>query len=79
MAFARGSSRRGRRAGGRGGRDRDRGLLATALAAGAGGVRVGTRFVATIESGAHPEYKDALVHASGGGTVLTETFDFAGK
>ena len=43
--------------------------LAAALAAGASGVRMGTAFVATEESGAHPEYKAALVAATGGGTV----------
>jgi nitronate monooxygenase len=49
-------------------------LLAAGLAAGAGGVRVGTRFVATVESGAHPRYKSALADASGGETVLTDAF-----
>ena len=38
-------------------------LLAATLAAGADGVRLGTRFVATIESGAHDVYKQALVAA----------------
>jgi nitronate monooxygenase len=49
-------------------------LLAAALAAGADGVRVGTRFVATLESSAHTHYKDAIVDASGGETVLTDAF-----
>jgi nitronate monooxygenase len=49
-------------------------LLAAALAAGADGVRVGTRFVATVESGAHPRYKSAVADASGGETVLTDAF-----
>ncbi|MET1000423.1 MAG: nitronate monooxygenase [Acidimicrobiia bacterium] len=49
-------------------------LLAAALAAGADGVRLGTRFVATLESGAHDAYKQALVTAPGDGTVLTEAY-----
>jgi nitronate monooxygenase len=48
--------------------------LAAALAAGADGVRIGTAFVATEESGAHPQYKAALVTAVGGDTVVTEEF-----
>jgi nitronate monooxygenase len=48
--------------------------VAAALAAGAAGVRMGTRFVATPESGAHPAYKDAIVAASGSGTVLTDAY-----
>jgi nitronate monooxygenase len=49
--------------------------VAAAIGAGAAGVRVGTRFVATPESNAHPAYADALVAArSGEDTVLTETF-----
>jgi NAD(P)H-dependent flavin oxidoreductase YrpB (nitropropane dioxygenase family) len=48
--------------------------MAAALAAGAAGVRVGTRFVAAQESGAHPLYVDALIAASADDTVLTETF-----
>lgn len=43
--------------------------------AGAAGARVGTRFVATHESSAHPAYIDALVRArSGQDTVLTTAF-----
>jgi hypothetical protein len=38
--------------------------MAAALAAGAAGVRVGTRFVATQESGAHPDYVAALLAAA---------------
>src|SRR5687767_14554188 len=42
---------------------------------GAAGVRIGTRFVATVESGAHPSYKDAVVHAGGGDdTEITDAF-----
>jgi NAD(P)H-dependent flavin oxidoreductase YrpB (nitropropane dioxygenase family) len=48
--------------------------LAAALAAGASGVRMGTAFVATEESGAHPQYKAALVAAAGGDTVVTDEF-----
>ena len=48
--------------------------VAAALAAGAAGVRVGTRFVATVESGAHPAYIQALVEASATDTVITEAF-----
>ena len=42
--------------------------------AGAEAVRIGTRFVAALESRAHPEYIDALIAASAADTVLTETF-----
>jgi nitronate monooxygenase len=48
--------------------------MAAALAAGADAVRVGTRFVATPEADAHPEYVDALVHARAEDTTLTEAF-----
>jgi NAD(P)H-dependent flavin oxidoreductase YrpB (nitropropane dioxygenase family) len=48
--------------------------LAAVLAAGAAGARLGTRFVATHESGAHPEYVRLLLAASAGDTVLTEAF-----
>jgi nitronate monooxygenase len=47
---------------------------AAARTAGADGVRVGTRFVASAESGAHPEYVAALLAARSGDTVLTEAF-----
>jgi enoyl-[acyl-carrier protein] reductase II len=45
--------------------------LAAALALGADGVQVGTRFAATAESSAHENYKKAVVGAGDGGTVLT--------
>jgi NAD(P)H-dependent flavin oxidoreductase YrpB (nitropropane dioxygenase family) len=45
-----------------------------AMALGADGVRVGTRFVATRESYAHPLYIDALVAATTDDSVLTEAF-----
>jgi nitronate monooxygenase len=48
--------------------------LAAAIAAGAAACRMGTRFVVTTESGAHPTYKDAIVRADGDGTVLTDAF-----
>lgn len=48
--------------------------MAAALAAGAAAVRVGTRFVATQESDAHPAYVDALIQARAEDTMLTETF-----
>ena len=48
--------------------------MAAVLAAGASGVRVGTRFVATHEANAHPTYVDALLRASAGDTVLTTAF-----
>jgi NAD(P)H-dependent flavin oxidoreductase YrpB (nitropropane dioxygenase family) len=37
-------------------------------------VRVGTRFVATPEAGAHPEYVLALIAAQAGDTVYTDAF-----
>jgi NAD(P)H-dependent flavin oxidoreductase YrpB (nitropropane dioxygenase family) len=46
-----------------------------AIAAGADAVRVGTRFVATVESDAHDLYVDRLVSGSAGDTVITERFD----
>jgi len=48
--------------------------MAAALAAGADAVRVGTRFVAAVESNAHPDYVAALVDAGAADTVLTERF-----
>lgn len=45
------------------------------LATGAAGVAMGTRFVATKESRAHPEYKNAMVQANEDNTVLTVCFD----
>jgi enoyl-[acyl-carrier protein] reductase II len=46
-----------------------RGILA-ALSLGAEGVQVGTRFAATVESSAHPNYKQKVVEAKDDGTVL---------
>jgi NAD(P)H-dependent flavin oxidoreductase YrpB (nitropropane dioxygenase family) len=48
--------------------------MADALLAGADGVRVGTRFVATPEADAHPSYIEALVQARAEDTVLTTAF-----
>ena len=48
--------------------------VAAALAAGADGVRVGTRFVAARESDAHPDYVAALIAAEAGDAVLTDAF-----
>jgi nitronate monooxygenase len=48
--------------------------MAAALAAGAEGVRVGTRFVAAEEAEAHPEYVKALIAAEAKDTVYTEAF-----
>ena len=48
--------------------------FAAALDVGAAGVRVGTRFIATTESGAHPAYKQAVVDAAGGSTEITDAF-----
>jgi NAD(P)H-dependent flavin oxidoreductase YrpB (nitropropane dioxygenase family) len=48
--------------------------MAAALAAGAAAVRVGTRFLATAESGAHPDYLAALLAAGQTDTVLTTAF-----
>lgn len=46
--------------------------LAAALALGAEGVELGTRFVAVQESNAHPNYQQALVAASETDTVIME-------
>jgi nitronate monooxygenase len=45
-----------------------------ALAAGASAAALGTRFVATAESTAHPDYKRALVAADAKDTALTTCF-----
>ena len=49
--------------------------IAEALRAGADGVMLGTRFVATRESRAHPDYKRLLVEAGDSATGLTICFD----
>lgn len=48
--------------------------VAAVLAAGAGGARVGTRFIATEEADAHPSYVDALIAAEPEDTAVTTTF-----
>ncbi len=48
--------------------------FAAVLGMGAAGARVGTRFVATDESGAHPAYKQALADATEGSTEITDAF-----
>ncbi|GAB4336674.1 MAG: enoyl-[acyl-carrier-protein] reductase FabK [Dehalococcoidia bacterium] len=48
--------------------------VAAVLAAGADGARLGTRFVASAESGAHPEYVEALLGARAEDTTYTERF-----
>jgi NAD(P)H-dependent flavin oxidoreductase YrpB (nitropropane dioxygenase family) len=48
--------------------------LAAVLACGAGGARIGTRFLASAESGAHPSYVKAVLAASAADTVLTEAY-----
>jgi NAD(P)H-dependent flavin oxidoreductase YrpB (nitropropane dioxygenase family) len=48
--------------------------VAAALAAGASAVRVGTRFIASRESGAHPEYVSAVLEAKAEDSILTDAF-----
>lgn len=48
--------------------------LAAVLACGGGAARMGTRFVAATESGAHPAYVKALLSSSAADTCLTEAF-----
>lgn len=50
-----------------------RGLVA-ALALGAQGVQMGTRFLTSLESGAHESYKDALLKSTEESTVVTKVF-----
>jgi len=49
--------------------------LARVMRLGAAGGVFGTRFVATLESEAHPGYRSRIVEASSGDTVLTSCFD----
>jgi len=51
--------------------------LAAALALGADGVLIGTRFLATEESPLHPNFKAAILHSDGHDTLLTEIPDVA--
>jgi NAD(P)H-dependent flavin oxidoreductase YrpB (nitropropane dioxygenase family) len=48
--------------------------MAAALAAGADGIRAGTRFLVAEESAAHPDYRAALLAATAEDTVLTDAF-----
>lgn len=48
--------------------------FAEVLNAGAAGARIGTRLVATPESGAHPAYKQALVDAGADSTLISDAF-----
>jgi NAD(P)H-dependent flavin oxidoreductase YrpB (nitropropane dioxygenase family) len=49
--------------------------IAAALSLGAAGVWMGTRFIATAESGAHPQYKQAILDASETDTAYGKWFD----
>lgn len=51
--------------------------LAAALALGADGVLLGTRFLASEESPLHPNFKQAIVDADGHDTLLSEIPDIA--
>ena len=51
--------------------------LSAALALGAEGVLLGTRFMATPEAPIHPNFKQAIVKSDGHDTVLTEIPDIA--
>jgi NAD(P)H-dependent flavin oxidoreductase YrpB (nitropropane dioxygenase family) len=48
--------------------------VAAALAAGADGVRIGTRFLVAEEAGTHPAYQRAVIEARAEDTVLTGAF-----
>jgi NAD(P)H-dependent flavin oxidoreductase YrpB (nitropropane dioxygenase family) len=48
--------------------------LAAVLAAGAGGARMGTRFLAAREADVHPRYLEQLLAAKAEDTILTEAF-----
>lgn len=48
--------------------------LAAALALGADGIWVGTRFIATPEARSVPGYKDALIRTAEDGTVITRAY-----
>lgn len=49
--------------------------MAAALAAGADGVRVGTRFIAAEEPQAHPTFVKALIAAEADDTIVTQAFN----
>jgi len=48
--------------------------MAAVLAAGAAGVRVGTRFIAASESGAHPTYVQAVIRADAEDSLRTSLY-----
>ena len=49
--------------------------VAAALAAGADGVRVGTRFIAAAESDAHPSWVHAVIDAEAGDAVVSHAYN----
>jgi NAD(P)H-dependent flavin oxidoreductase YrpB (nitropropane dioxygenase family) len=51
--------------------------LAAALALGADGILLGTRFLATKESPLHPNFKQAILDSDGHDTLLSEIPDLA--
>jgi NAD(P)H-dependent flavin oxidoreductase YrpB (nitropropane dioxygenase family) len=51
--------------------------LAAALALGADGILLGTRFLATVESPLHQNFKQAIVDSDGHDTLLSEIPDIA--
>jgi NAD(P)H-dependent flavin oxidoreductase YrpB (nitropropane dioxygenase family) len=53
--------------------------LAAALALGAEGVLLGTRFLATDEAPLHANFKQAIVHSTGHDTMLTDIPDIAAR
>ncbi|CAM3271421.1 nitronate monooxygenase [Filibacter tadaridae] len=52
----------------------DKDMLKKALSAGAQAVQIGTALLAADESGAHPIYKEAVLHAKEDSTVITNAF-----
>ncbi|WP_083511672.1 NAD(P)H-dependent flavin oxidoreductase [Alicyclobacillus acidiphilus] len=48
--------------------------IAACLALGASAVQMGTAFLASLESGAHPEHKHAILHSRDAETVITTAF-----
>lgn len=53
----------------------DRRGVAAALALGAAGVWVGTRFLAALETNIHPVYRELVLAASGADTIYSQVFD----
>jgi NAD(P)H-dependent flavin oxidoreductase YrpB (nitropropane dioxygenase family) len=49
--------------------------VADVIAAGAAGVRIGTRFLAAVEADIHPDYVAALIAARAADTCVTEAFE----